>query len=258
LSGVILTFLWRLAVTALIVVGANRVAALAGPVLASVVMALPVNAGPGFFFLAQEQPIAFIAQGALTMLASVGAVLVFCHVYGRLAPRHGPAFCLAVGVLAWLGWALPLRWLELNLPLALGWIVGGMLIGRLIGRPQPPVAAPGRLRVRWAHLLLRAGVAGFVVASVALAGGQLGPVLSGLALGFPTTFSVGIWILHRDFGGPFAAATMQAMPRSMLSFTSFAAALYLLAGPLPALPALGLAVGLSVAVAVLLALLHRR
>ena len=104
-------------------------------------------------------------------------------------------------------------------------------------------------------LLFHASLAGLMVATVSVSGGWLGPVLSGLALGFPITFSAGIWVLHRDYGGDFAAATMAAMPRSMVSFLAFALTLHLLSGPLTAIHALGLALVASLVVAGGLALL---
>ena len=254
-ASLVAVFLWRLVATAAIVVIVNRIAARGGPVLASVVMALPVNAGPGFLFLAFEHDAAFISQGAITTLASIGCIMLFAGAYSRLTRWFDVGLCLVGSIGAWALLALPMQAVRMDLELAAAWICVGFSLSWFLARRRrlPPPA--GRPRAQWPQLLFRASLAGLMVATVSVSGGWLGPVLSGLALGFPITFSAGIWVLHRDYGGDFAAATMAAMPRSMVSFLAFALTLHLLSGPLTAIHALGLALVASLVVAGGLALL---
>ena len=62
----------------------------------------------------------------------------------------------------------------------------------------------------------------------------LGPVWSGIALGFPTTLLASAWMLYGHYGRTFGAATLNAAQPSLVVYASFVLALHLLTGPLPA------------------------
>ncbi|MCB1807061.1 MAG: hypothetical protein KDJ99_18495, partial [Candidatus Competibacteraceae bacterium] len=58
-----LSLSWKLVATAALIVLAARLARSFGPFMTSIMITIPLNAGPGFFFIALEQPAAFISQG---------------------------------------------------------------------------------------------------------------------------------------------------------------------------------------------------
>src|SRR3546814_15230211 len=89
----------------------------------------------------------------------------------------------------------------------------------------------------WGFVTVRGLAAGIVVASVATASPWLGPVWSGLLLGFPTTLTASAWMLYGHYGRDFTAATLNAAQPSMVVYASFCLALYLFAGPLDAVAA---------------------
>src|SRR3546814_4649369 len=66
----------------------------------------------------------------------------------------------------------------------------------------------------WGFVTVRGLAAGIVVASVATASPWLGPVWSGLLLGFPTTLTASAWMLYGHYGRDFTAATLNAAQRS--------------------------------------------
>jgi len=256
---VLVSILWKATATAGVIVAAGRLAQRAGPVLTSVLITLPVNAGPGFFFIALEQEAEFVRAGALTAFSVTGAVLLFCTAWVHAARRGGFLLSLAAGVGAWTAWALATEALPATLPFAVaaagtGALLAWLLRRRDIGRPTSSAAPAG-----WTFVLVRAVAAGLVVASVATASPWLGPVWSGFLLGFPTTLIASAWMLHGHYGREFTAATLNAAQPSMVVYTSFCLALHLLAGPLPALTAVIVAfVGAATFAATLALVLSRR
>ena len=255
----LVSILWKALATAAVIVAAGRLAQRAGPVLTSVLITLPVNAGPGFFFIALQQDAAFVSSGALTAFAITGAVLLFCTAWVHTARYGGFLLSLAAAVAAWTAWALFTRALPDTVP----WAVAGAGCGALLAwllrrrglvRPGSAKAAAG-----WGFVTARGVVAGLAVASVATASPWLGPVWSGFLLGFPTTLTASAWMLYGHYGRDFTAATLNAAQPSMVVYASFCLALHLLAGPLPALTAVIVAFAGAGTFAALLALaLSRR
>lgn len=256
--ALLLPFLGKLATTMVLTVAISRVAERAGPFLASVIITLPIFAGPSFFFLMYEQPPEFIARGALYAFAGAGPVLAFTAGYIRASRNLGLIASLAGGAAAWAVLALPMRLLPFDLLVAFAWIAAGIIAARLFRRPFELHGRPTAPPARWAHLLGRATIAGFAVATVATIGGLLGPETTGLVVSFPLTMSVSVWLLHRQYGGEFAAATLAATQRTLLSYASFCLVLSLLAGVLAIELAFWSAIGMSVVSALGLAAVGQR
>lgn len=258
LTLVLASVLWKALATAAVIVAAGRLAQRAGPVLTSVLITLPVNAGPGFFFIALEQPDSFVRAGALTAFAVTGAVLLYCTAWVHAARFGGFLLSLTAAVAAWTAWALATEALPHELPHAVAAVAGGALVAWLlrrrdIGRP-PRAAAPAG----WWFVTARGLAAGLVVASVATASPWLGPVWSGFLLGFPTMLTASAWMLYGHYGRDFTAATLNAAQPSMVVFSGFCLGLHLLTGPLPALTAVMVALLGSAALAAALALVLSR
>lgn len=251
-------FLGKLATTAALVVAISRVAERAGPFLASVIITLPIFAGPSFFFLMFAEPPAFIARGALYAFAGAGPVLGFTAGYIHASRRLGLVSSLMTGTLVWLLLAVPMRLLPFDLAIALLWAALGVSIAFAFQRRFDLHSRPTAPPARWLHLIGRASIAGLAVALVATVGGLLGPETTGLVVSFPLTMTVSIWLLHRQYGGEFAAATLASTQRTLPSYASFCLTLALLAEHLPIQAAFWSALGVSVVSATLLALLGQR
>ena len=249
---------WKASATALAVVLVAKLGERSGALLASVAMTVPMNAGPGFVFIALEQSAAFVRHGALVGFAGTGAVLAFVATFVRVAGSRGFAAGLAAALLAWLGGALlttllPRSLLSAALLIALGaLLVAWLRTGRVAALPRTA------LRAGWPVLLLRGLLAGLVVAGVAAAAGALGPTFAGLAYAFPTTMLAALWILQRHYGLPFALATMARVPAGLAAYAGFCLTLHLAAGPLPPLAAWALAVAAAVGLALARAALGHR
>jgi uncharacterized membrane protein (GlpM family) len=254
----LLDIAWKTCATALAIVLVAKLGERSGALLASVAMTFPMNAGPGFFFIALEQSADFVRQGALVSLTGTGAVLAFVAIFVAVARRHGFAAGLAAALAAWLAGALVTALLPRSLLTAACLIALGSLsvvllrTGRVVALPRTA------LRAGWHLVLLRGLIAGLVVASVAAAAGTLGPTLAGLAYAFPTTLLAALWVLQRYYGLEVTLATMARVPAGMTAYGGFCLTLHLAAGPLPALAAWGLAVLAAVVIAPLRALLGQR
>lgn len=248
-----LSLSWKLLATTVLIVLTARVARSFGPFMTSIMITIPLNAGPGFFFIALEQPAAFISQGALFAFAAAGPVLVFMAVYAQAARFGGFGFCLLLASLAWWLPGLLLSQIELTLPRAFAMIAAGALFARLSRRRMDLFQLPKISPPDWPALILRGLAGGIAVAGVASFNAWLGPDMSGLLLGFPTIVTASVWVLHRRYGGEFAAATLTSGQRSLVTYASFCLLLHLLAGPLPAVSAVLTAFALAVCLAALLA-----
>jgi len=242
---------WKIAFTALMIVAVARIAERSGALMASVLLTVPMNAGPGFFFLALDHPAAFIAEGVLVSFAATGGVLVFAAAYINLARRFGFFVCVGGASLAWLTAAVAFSWIDLDLAAAFALIAGGALIAYLSRRRfdlySPPAHGASGLR----SLFARGLVAGGWAAGIAALGHTIGAQLAGLLLGFPIIFCTAAWALHRTHGGDFAAALLSSAQRSVVTYASFCLALYLLVtvAAMAPLSAFGLACLVMVAVA---------
>ena len=245
---------WRASATALAIVLVAKLGERGGALIASVVMTFPMNAGPGFLFVALEQSPGFVSRGALTSFAGTGAVLAFAAVFVRVARRRSFAIGLAAAVLAWLALALVSVALLRSLPTAAGAIALGAGAVALLGTGRVPALPTTAVRTGW-HLVLARGLfAGLVVAGVAETAGRLGPTIAGLAYAFPTTMLASLWMLERYYGRAFTLATMARVPAGIATYAGFCLTLHLAAGPLPALAAWALAVVAAVVIALLRAL----
>jgi len=255
---VLFAILWKTLATAAVIVAAGRLARRLGPVLTSVLITLPFNAGPGFLFIALEQPPPFLTEGALIAFAVTGVILIYCTAWVHAARRLGFVATSLAAVAIWLAGVLLLNALPTTWPVAAGTVILGAIAALLlrrrdIPRPAAPPAAAG-----WRFVIARGLAAGIVVASVATASPWLGPHWSGILLAFPTTLLASTWMLWGHYGRDFTAATLNAAQPSLVVYASFCVALHWLAGPLASVAAVVTAFALSGVVAAIYSLFLMR
>src|SRR5215470_6140064 len=217
-----LELVFKMAMTAAVVVFISIVVERSGPFIGALVAALPTAAGAAYVILAIEHPPAFIAASAVGSMAIGAAIAIFAAVYAMLAQRH--AF-----VLRQFDWT-PLSALALN---AAVYAVTVPLSWRYRS------SAPPRkfLRTRY-DIPLRALAAAIVVVIVTSASYSIGSFASGMFALFPIVFCSSIVILHPRIGGTATASVM--------------------AHPLGSWWALAIGLGVSVAWSGMLLLVRRR
>jgi hypothetical protein len=254
--------LWALAAKVVgavtIVVAAARAAERAGPFLGAMIATLPVSTGPIYVFLALDYDAAFIAQAAMTSVASTAAIVAFIAGHAVAAQRFATAGSLAVATLAWLSVALLLqlhKWsfAEACLLVAASFVVAFRGLRRFAVATRP--AAGPRARF---DLPLRALLVAAVVVATTLASRASGASLTGVLATYPVVFTSLIVILQPRGGGAFASAVLVNGLKGLLGFGTALAVLHVAALHLGSAPALALALTVAVGWNVTLTLLRRR
>lgn len=247
-------FLWKACVVTVVVWAILRLAQRAGPVPASALMTLPLNAGPGFLFLAFDESDAFVRDGALIAFAATGPVVVFAAIFARQITRRALPVAFLIATLAWMVVPLLLAGVEMTLPLAAGLTVAGVLLGLYLVPKLSPDAPAVSEASDWRPAVARAAAGGVVVATVATFGGMLGSEGTGLLLGFPTTITAASWAIATHYDAAFAQRVLATVPRTIASYSLFCLFTYLLIGPLSALGAWTVAALISLGTAFAFAL----
>jgi hypothetical protein len=242
----------KVLITAVTVVAASVAAERAGPIVGGIIVALPVSAGPGYVFLARQASDAFIARSALYTLAITAATALFLAAYVKVAPYLGAIASVAVALLPWLACAVLLQLLDLA-----WWSAAGLNLiafpfalwmtrdSAAVEMPVPRIASAG-------DLLLRALLAGSLVAGVVTISNLIGPRLTGSTVTFPVMLTTLGLIMHHRYGGYAASHALRGALLAMPGFAACALALHLLAEPLGAVAALIAALGVSLGASLLL------
>ncbi len=193
---------------ATVVVSAAAMAERSGPLIAGLIMAMPVSVGPTYVMLALTTPPHFIAAAALGSVAANTAVAAFGMVYVLLARRMPMAASLGLALLALflVAWLLQ-RWNPAPLPLLLVSTLA-LVISSLATRH----ALSGRKLLagatRWFDLPLRALFVGLVAGAVVTLSHTIGPDWTGLLAAFPLVLTSSIILMQPRVG---AAATAAAL-----------------------------------------------
>jgi hypothetical protein len=254
LTGTLLILLVKVAITAATVVAASVAAERSGPVIGGIIIALPVSAGPGYVFLAQQASDAFIARSALYSLAITAATALYLAVYVRIAPYLGTLASVAVALVPWTVIAAVLQRIELAWWGAVILNLVAFPFGLWLTRDSATVEAPPRQIAGLRDLLLRAVLAGSLVATVVTVSELIGPRLTGSAVTFPVVLTTLGLIMHHRYGGHAASRALRGALVAMPGFSACVLTLHLLAVPLGAGYALAAALAVSLAASALLLL----
>jgi uncharacterized membrane protein (GlpM family) len=241
-----LELIFKMAMTAAVVVFISIVVERSGPFIGALIAALPTAAGAAYVILAIEHPADFIATSAIGSMAIGAAVAVFAAVYAVSAQRNGLVPSLGVALLVWFACAALLRqfeWTPLS-ALALNIVVYAVTIP-LSWRYRS--SAPPRQFLRTPYdIPLRALAAATVVVIVTSASHSIGSFASGMFALFPIVFCSSIVILHPRIGGKATASVMAHAQVALIGLTLAFMAVHYLAEPLGSW--WGLAVGLCISV----------
>lgn len=232
----------KMAVTALFVVVATKAAERSGALIGAMIATLPIAAGPSYFFLALEHDPAFVADGALASLLANTANAGFALSYAALAQRRGLPLSLGAALVAWLGSAALLRSVPWTTGSAVMFSIVVFAAGIPLAQRVRSVAMPP-VRPRWYDVPLRAGMVAMLVATVVELSGSLGPTVTGMLAVFPIVLMSLMLILHPRIGGPATASVLAHTISGLVGFS-----LCCLVARL-AVPVLGNAIGLSLALA---------
>ena len=253
-----LELVFKMAMTAAVVVFISIVVERSGPFIGAMIAALPTAAGAAYVILAIEHPPSFIAASAIGSMAIGAAVAVFAAVYAALAQRHGLVLSLGIALLVWFACAAVLRrfnWTPLS-ALALNAAVYAVTVP-LSWRYRSSGPAKKFLRTRY-DIPLRALAAATVVVIVTTGSQSIGSFASGMFALFPIVFCSSIVILHPRVGGKPTASVLANAQVALIGLTLAFMALHYLAEPLGSWWALAVGLAISIAWSGMLVLMRRK
>ena len=207
MSAFALTLLFKIVMTAGIVVAASLVVERSGPFIGSMIAAMPTAGGAALIILAMDHTPAFVGQSAVGSLVSNAIVAIFALTYAALAQRRSLLVSLGVAFAVWLLCAALSRLVD--------WTVPGALLLSAIVFPLTIWAgrsfrAEGAAKVRVAFtardLAWRAAVVTLCVILVTAASSAIGSYFSGIFAFFPVAMGSYLVILHPRIGGPATAS----------------------------------------------------
>ncbi|MCL7943763.1 hypothetical protein [Marinobacter sp. ATCH36] len=244
--------LTKLIATALVVIGVSVAVAKLGPRLGGIIAGTPIILGPGYFFMLQEWPAAFIRDAALATLHALIATLLFSISFVLTAGRLGALASLGVATLVWIPaaylFSLTPGGVAVAVVIYAGVLLAAEVIKRALALKQPNVAAVSG----WYDVVLRGLLGGLLVAVATTLAARSGPMLSGILVGFPVgLFTIG-WALQDRYGPDVARATVAAAQQGMLSLVAFAVVTAVVVSHVPPMVTFVFALLASVAVSGLL------
>lgn len=198
----------KVACVAGVVIAATTVAEKSGPLVAGLIIAMPISVGPTYVMLALTASPQFIAASALGSIAANAAVAVFGTVYVLLSGRVSMPVSLTLALAAWFGVA----WIEEStssgagvlLALCTATLIAGTLLTRhaLAGRKLLAGAK------RWYDMPVRAAFVGVFAGTLVTASNAIGPAWTGLLAAFPIVLSSSIVLMHPRVGAAATAAVI--------------------------------------------------
>jgi hypothetical protein len=238
----------KVVLTPLLITSATLMQRRWGPLLAGLVVGLPLTSGPVALFFYLEHGRSFAIVATKGTLAGVSSEVAFCLAYVQIA-RFGrssvvclaagfAAFCLITGALLRLQIAL--------LPLfACVLLLIGVALAVLPVERGATTAKPGR----W-EIPARVLVATFFVVALTQLASRLGAHLSGLVTPFPIFAAVLIAFTHVRAGSRSATHAIKGVLLGLIAFASFFAVLSETLASFSALAAFGLSTVAAVVVQV--------
>jgi len=242
-----LPLLIRVVAASGVVVLASLAAERVGPFFGGLIATLPVSTGPAYVLLAIDHDDSFIAETALSSLATNVAMISYLVALVLASPRYRMPVSLGGAIALWIGAAMLLRFVP--------WTVAGVLAANLatygmaflLLRRSPPEPVTRRAVPRWYDVPLRAVLVGLLVVGVTTASAWIGPAATGIGAIFPIALSSLTAVVHQRLGGAAAAATMRGAVVANPGFLLSVLTAHLLA--VPAGRWWALAAGLAVSLA---------
>lgn len=201
--------LFKIALTASIVVIASVAVERSGPMLGAMIASLPTSGGAAFIILAWDHSPIFIAESATGALMSNAGVLALAIAFAVSAQRYSLSVALGIGLVCWFALLSLMRLYDWTMPAAISLNVAILGVAIPLGRRfrLPGSSKPVRttvLDIAWRTAL----VAALVVAVTGLSN-SIGAILSGVFSFFPVALVSFLIIIHRRLG-PSSASNVAA------------------------------------------------
>jgi hypothetical protein len=232
MSMLLIGLLLKIAMTVTIVVAASVVVERSGPLIGSLIAALPTAGGAAMIILAIEHPPAFVAQSAVGSMVSNAVCGIFALTYAVLAQRRSLLVSLGGAFLIWFGCAALTRLVDWSAASAALLNAAVFPLTIVAGRGFRAEGAAKRVRFTAADLAWRAGVVTLCVLIVTGASAAIGTFASGLFAFFPVAMGSYFVILHPRIGGPATASVAAHVQAPLIGLGLSLLVVHLLAGPI--------------------------
>lgn len=211
----------QLLVAPVLVAAATVAARRWGHRVGGLVSAFPAIVGPVLWIGAERHGSVFAAQAAIGTLVGLASLGAFALVCGRTAPHvswpvsltAGWAFAAAAAALA--------STVEASLTGALAIAVASLALAHR--GLAPGLLQASRLDPPRGDLAVRMALTSLLVASLAAAGGWLGPTASGVLVALPVLACVLAGFTHAHHGGAASSQLLRGMLSGMAGFVIFCA-----------------------------------
>ena len=208
----------KMVFAASMVVTATLVAEKSGPLVAGLIIAMPIAVGPTYVMLAWHATPQFIAQSALGSLASNACTGLFCTFYILLARRVPLWISLPLATLSWLVGV----WWSLDAALAPGTLLllnaGVFALALLLTRG----ALGGRKLLagakRWFDLPLRALFVGLFAGTVVTVSTLIGSGWTGVLAAYPILITSSIMMMQPRIGAQATAAAIATVLQGLIVY----------------------------------------
>ncbi|MBM9512069.1 hypothetical protein [Desulfogranum marinum] len=228
--------LWKIGLSALMVLGITWIAERLSPRFAGVLLGFPLGMGLSLFFIGLEQGTLFASQSALWSIQGVVAAVVFCLVYSSTAAMSATLsrllnitlsiltslsayFATAFMIMQGIPSEMWLRHLLVLLTLA---------VTAVLFRFSASGVKKRKIRLTPLILCYRAFAAAAIILLVTGTAAIVGPRWSGLFSAFPTTILPTAVILHIHYGPTVMGPLFRELPQGMLALILFACCIHLL------------------------------
>lgn len=202
--------LTRMAATAFVVVlvalAVRRFGALVGGALAG----LPIVLGPGYFFLLGRSTPSFIAETASFSLLALCATQTFLLAYMATARAGSSARSLVAAASVWMVSIAVLQSVPASPVIGLLAFLFATFVAYRAGLHFLSDAGIEKGRERNGLLLLRACLAGALVAIVTIGSKRFGAGISGLLLAYPIGFTMVSVTVHQQYGNAHVIAVLHS------------------------------------------------
>lgn len=222
-----------MATTAFVVVLVALAVRRFGALIGGALVGLPIVLGPGYFFLLEKSTPAFVAETASFSLLALCATQTFLLAYMATAKAGSSARSLAAAASVWVVSIAVLKSLPANPFIGLLAFLFITVVTYRAGLRFVSETRVEKGREQNGLLLLRACLAGLLVASVTIGAKRFGAGVSGLLLAYPIGFTMVSVTIHQQYGNAHVIAVLHS---GILGTVSLGGFCFTLAMTLPLLP----------------------
>ncbi len=204
----------------------TRTAEKVGPKVGGVLAGLPSTALISLIFIAltQNQAAAVSAVRAIPAGFGFSVLLVALYIYWRQSKTITASMVPAVGV--WLSLAVLLVWFVPKSLILSTLIFAICFFISVKSLEKHPTVKTPRYQVRTSELLLRAAVAGMLIALTVLIAKVTGPFIGGVVASFPVVVVTSLTMLDNRRGRDLTTATAKNIPYGALGTVAFLVAFH--------------------------------